>query len=209
MADRQNMAPGQFIYLRNRKAVIIHPPHRDRDVLVEHLGRIGMLVDIYWPLPTFRLGDTEFLFIYSEVGDDLASIVDGFTGQQSCVTVAIVESESPTLIMKTLSDSIDVVLTRPLRATGLLSTLCHALFAKSRLTDLSQKLATTQRKLSGSRQVEKAKEFLMATNSVSGDEAFAILRRYAMDERRSIEDVAKGILDAAHVMRRSNGTRHQ
>ena len=202
---RQDMRNGKFIYLRNRKAIVVHPPHGDRDALEQHLRRIGMLVDVYWPMPITPVEGMEFVFVHSEVGDDLAAVVDQIVGQGTCVTIAVVESESPTIIMKTLSDSIDLVLTRPLRATGLLCALTHALFAKHRSTELSQEAATMRRKLTGIRQVEKAKEFLMEAKKITGDEAYAILRRYSMDERRAIEDVAKGILDTAQMLKQCSG----
>ena len=115
------------------------------------------------------------------------------------------ENDSPTVIERTLRAGVDAVFSKPIRPTGLLGTLAHAYHAKSSWNALEKKNSNLQRKLQEFRQVEKAKEFLMKNRNIGGDEAFAILRRYAMSERRTVEAVATGILDAERLLHKKLG----
>lgn len=66
--------------------------------------------------------------------------------------------------------------------------------------ELKKELAVTKNKLSGQKNVEKAKRWLMETKAISETEAYHSIRKMAMDNSQKMDDVAKNILSLAAVL---------
>lgn len=66
--------------------------------------------------------------------------------------------------------------------------------------ELKNELATTQQQLSKQKTVEQAKIWLIETKGLSEKEAYAMLRKNAMDTGQTIETVAKNILSVASML---------
>ena len=66
---------------------------------------------------------------------------------------------------------------------------------------LRAELERAQRQLASRRTVERAKGILMAEAGLDEEQAFARLRRLAMDRGRRLEDVARSIIDARELLR--------
>jgi AmiR/NasT family two-component response regulator len=197
------MAPNRFVNLRGLRAVVVHPAERDRDELTGQLSRIGLHTTTIWPCPDRRLPGSEFVLISSEVRVNLGKAIAELLGGPDCVVVAILDNESPTVIDKVVSAGVDAVIVKPFRARGLFSILVHAAHQKCMELERRKEVAVLQRKLEGFRKVEKAKEVLMQQLDITGDEAFAVIRRHSMDERMPVEDIASRIIDAERLLTRS------
>lgn len=65
---------------------------------------------------------------------------------------------------------------------------------------LKQELEVTKQKLSGQKNVDKAKRWLMETKKISESEAYHSIRKMAMDNSQKMDDVAKNILSVAAVL---------
>lgn len=65
---------------------------------------------------------------------------------------------------------------------------------------LKQELEVTKQKLSGQKNVDKAKRWLMETKKISESEAYHSIRKMAMDNSQKMDDVAKSILSVAAVL---------
>ena len=65
---------------------------------------------------------------------------------------------------------------------------------------LREELATANRKLSDRRIIDRAKGILMEARGLSEDAAYDFLRKTAMNRKQRIVDVARRVLDAAHLL---------
>jgi two-component system, response regulator / RNA-binding antiterminator len=184
------------VNLRGRRALIVHPADTEAQELGLQLSRIGLSVQCTWPCPE-RLGQSEdFVFVALTEDIDIGPILAGLGAGKRAVRVVLVESESPTVLEKIIKLDADAVIVKPFRPVGLLANLVHALHKRRLEEALVDRAATLERKLGGFRAVEKAKEILMARHALSGEDAFAWLRRHAMNERTSVEQVAHTIVEA-------------
>ena len=82
--------------------------------------------------------------------------------------------------------------------------MVHAQTRKKKYEELTGKVARLERKLRGLQTVEKAKEIIANRQNINPNEAFAILRRRAMDERTTVEHVAETVVSADRVLSGGN-----
>jgi response regulator NasT len=66
---------------------------------------------------------------------------------------------------------------------------------------LREELDRAKQALEDRKVIEKAKGILMKTRSISEEEAYALLRRTAMNESRRVAEVAAGLVMAAQLLR--------
>lgn len=191
------------VNLRGRRAVIIHPPDSDAQELSRQLSRIGLSVSCVWPFAAAPTAGNDFLFVTISEDIDVIPLLNNLDGRERAVRVVIVENESPTVLEKIMKLDADTVIVKPFRPVGLLAQLAHALHKRDRQQVLSDRTRSLERKLQGFRTVEQAKEILMARHGIAGEEAFASLRRHAMNERTSVEHVASTIVDAERFKKAS------
>jgi response regulator NasT len=65
---------------------------------------------------------------------------------------------------------------------------------------LRTQLAHANRKLSGRKIVERAKGILMKTRGIEEEEAYGLLRKFAMDRKLKIAEVAQQLIDSAELL---------
>lgn len=65
---------------------------------------------------------------------------------------------------------------------------------------LVDRLASTEQALRDRKIIERAKGVLMSRNRLTEDEAYRLLRRTAMNQKRSIADVARNVVNAADLL---------
>jgi AmiR/NasT family two-component response regulator len=191
------------VNLRGRRAVIIHPPNSEMQELSRQLSRIGLSVLCAWPPPHTPDTAHDFIFITMSERADPGPLPAMPDSRTRAVRVVIVENESPTVLEKTIKLGADAVIVKPFRPIGLLASLVHALHTRDKEESLLARNRTLERKIAGFRNVEQAKEILMLRHNLSGDEAFAWLRRHAMNERTNVEHVASTIVDAERFSKRA------
>lgn len=86
---------------------------------------------------------------------------------------------------------------KPFTAADLAPVLEVALARHADLQDVREQAATTQDRLAARVGIERAKGYLQTAHGMTEQEAFALLRRRAMDERVPMSDVARRILAGA------------
>lgn len=62
-------------------------------------------------------------------------------------------------------------------------------------------LATTRAALAERKDVDKAKRFLMTARGIGEDEAYALMRRSAMDQKKKIPEIARSIIIAMDLLK--------
>ncbi len=66
---------------------------------------------------------------------------------------------------------------------------------------LKDELARTKSQLEDRKIIDRAKALVMRARSVSEDEAYALMRKAAMNENKKIVDIARSIITAAELLR--------
>ena len=69
---------------------------------------------------------------------------------------------------------------------------------------MEKELEATRSELQGRKHIDRAKGLLMQSKGLSEDEAYALLRRTAMDQNRKISDVAERLVSAADLLSPDN-----
>ena len=65
---------------------------------------------------------------------------------------------------------------------------------------MKMELETTKAALAERKTIDRAKGYLMKVRGLSEDEAYALLRKTAMDQGRRMSEVAQGLVDAAELL---------
>jgi len=66
---------------------------------------------------------------------------------------------------------------------------------------LRAELAATREALSERKTIDRAKGLLMKARGLSEEEAYALLRKTAMEKGRKLADIARALIDAAELLR--------
>lgn len=89
-------------------------------------------------------------------------------------------------------------LTKPLRKQDLLPAIEIALSHVSEVEELKEKIEDLKETIENRKIIEKAKGALMHRDRLSETEAYRIMQKLAMDKRKTLRQVADGILKEGH-----------
>ena len=70
----------------------------------------------------------------------------------------------------------------------------------SSIASLQRELVEARSELASRKIVERAKGILMRTRQLSEEEAYALLRQTAMNEKRKLVDIAQSVVTAASLL---------
>jgi AmiR/NasT family two-component response regulator len=193
--------------LRGLRVQVVHPPDNERVRLIEHLRRIGCMVEPQWPVPDcWGDGcDVMLLAIEHDVRDDIQKLLKSNDGLRPTL-IAIVGYEDPTTLQLVIEVGAVAVIERPIRPFGLLTnlTIARSLWLERRETQ--KRLRKLERKLAGLQRIQKAKAILMDGQGLSETDAYESIRRQAMAKRMAMDDMAAAIIHANELLQyRSKG----
>jgi AmiR/NasT family two-component response regulator len=187
--------------LRGLRVQVVHPPDSERINLVEHLRRIGCMVDTQWPVPdAWSDGfDVMLLAIEHDVRSEIQRLLKSNDGPRPTL-IAIVGYEDPSTLQLVLEAGAVAVIERPIRPFGLLTnlTIARSLWLERREAD--KRIRKLERKLSGLQRIQKAKAILMDGQGLSETDAYENIRRQAMARRLSMDDMAAAIIAANELL---------
>ena len=188
--------------LRGLRIEVMHPPDAEGVSLVEHLGRIGCITTTIWPFPE-ELGaasDLAVIAVEHDFRDALRQLFRVRDGKRPTV-IAVVGYEDPSTLQLVLEIGAQAVVERPIRPFGLLTQLAVARSLWLQQQDAAQRVWRLERKLAGSRTIQRARLILMTSNGMSEEEAYQAIRRQAMSKRTGMEDAAAAIIAAHNIVR--------
>jgi AmiR/NasT family two-component response regulator len=188
--DRGQRSLTSSILERNARVVVFHPDDDDGVTLTNHLRRMGFEVERCWP-PMEELPERVDLVFRALRPEERAP-----KGEWS---------GNPTFIDQAIKLGADGIVTTPVRASGLLSTVVMALYHAKRSRQNAQRIAKLEQKLLDSRHLQEAKRILMTMHSVSEREAYDMLRAQAMEKRVTIDDICHSVIQAGEVLQISRG----
>src|SRR6202000_1832566 len=113
--------------LRGLRVQVVHPPDNERVRLVEHLRRIGCMVETLWPGPECWTDSSDgmLLAIEQDVPGDIQRLLKLSDGPRPTL-IAIVGYEDPSTLQLVLEAGAVAVIERPIRPFGLLTNLTIA-----------------------------------------------------------------------------------
>lgn len=181
--------------LRNLKVQVLHPDNSEGEFLLDHLKRIGCNATMEWPIPErpSKDADVVFLAIEDDARDEIKTFVSGL-GSHGPTILAIVSYENPTALQMVLESGAMAVIERPIKPFGLLTNLAIARNTWQVQQTMQRDLRKFKRKVRGDKQLNRAKLILMAQNAVSESEAHEDIRKMAMAQQLSMEEVAEAII---------------
>jgi AmiR/NasT family two-component response regulator len=187
--------------LRGLRVQVVHPPDNERVRLVEHLRRIGCMVETQWPVPDGWTDgfDIMLLAIEHDVRNEIQRLLKSNEGARPTL-IAIVGYEDPSTLQLVLEAGAVAVIERPIRPFGLLTnlTIARSLWLERRESE--KKYRKLERKLAGMQRIQKAKAILMDGQGLSEADAYESIRRQAMAKRLSMDDMAAAIIHANELL---------
>ncbi|AET94041.1 ANTAR domain-containing protein (plasmid) [Burkholderia sp. KK1] len=201
--DRGQRSLTGSILERNARVVVFHPDDDDGLTLTNHLRRMGFQVERCWP-PTDTLPENTDLVFRALLPEERAPKGE-WSGPDGPPVICVVAYENPTFIDQAIKMGSDGIVTTPIRASGLLSTVVMALYHARRARQHTQRIARLEQKLLDSRHLREAKNILMTMHRVSEREAYDMLRAQAMEKRVTIDDICHSVIQAGEVLQIARG----
>ena len=187
--------------LRGLRVHVVHPPDSERTKLVEHLRRIGCMVEMQWPVPdSWQEGaDIVLLAIEHDMRTEMQRLLKSDVNRRPTL-IAVVSYEDPSTLQLVLEFGAVAVIERPIRPFGLLTniTIARSLWMERR--EAEKRVRKLERKLAGIQRIQKAKAILMDGQGLSEADAYESIRRQAMSKRLSMDDMASAIIHANELL---------
>lgn len=185
--------------IRGRKALVAIKDERDRSIVKRQFERLGVEIFIWDPgstlgcEPDVILIDDEFL---------PTALPADRTLPRGCPVIALLGTETPSRLKLVLELDPASFLVKPLRSAGIYAALVMAFARTERTNELKQQVFKLEERLRSRRVVLAAVLQVMHTHGLAEPAAFALIRRSAMEQRKTIEQLsaeiaAKGSLPRA------------
>lgn len=171
-------------------AAIVHRTHPNVQALTRQLHAIGLHVLAVWPDPGPDLLAADFVFFDADMGYD-----DQFpwaAGASPMPMIALIGSEAPGRVEWSLHMGAHAQMLKPVGDNGAYSALLIARAAFDAQRALAREVSDLKRRLDERQTLVRAVALLAARGDEA--EAYARLRRMAMDWRISLEDAAARVV---------------
>jgi len=194
------MSPDPIRELRGTRVLVIHPADHEIDELVRHLRRIGCPVRLVWPAPPILPADADVvLFTIWPAGP---TVLPQAGTEIEPTLIAIVDYENPTALKSLLDSNAHSFIAKPIRPSGIVSSLVMARALHGYQSRLRNKVAKLEETLRSRREIERATRILMDAKGLSEDNAYQLIRQQATAQRLAMGVVARSIITAHRVFDR-------
>ncbi|MCU1340380.1 MAG: hypothetical protein JWO19_5961 [Bryobacterales bacterium] len=185
--------------LRGRKALVAIKDERDATIVRRQFERLGIECVAWTPgepvdfAPDLSLIDDEFLPL-------LQAAQRAFLARSP--VIALLGTETPSRLKLVFELDPASFLVKPLRSAGIYAALVMAFERNERTSELKQQILKLEQRLRSRRVVLAAVLQVMHSHSLAEPAAFALIRRAAMEQRKTIEELsaeitARGLLPRA------------
>ena len=180
--------PLRIPHLGGARAVVLHRQHPTVQALTRQLQAIGLVVTQAWPdLPD---ATADFVFFDADMAHDAQ--FPWAPGAPPMPLIALIGSEAPGRIEAALRIGAHAQLLKPIGDGGAYSALLIAQATLDAQSALRAEVADLRRRLEARQTVVRAVTLLAV--GMSEAEAYARLRRLAMDWRLTFEDAAARVV---------------
>jgi two-component system, response regulator PdtaR len=184
--------------LRGRKALVAIKDERDASIVRRQFERLG-IDNVAWSpgatiafAPDLTLIDDEYLPLSP-------SAQRAFPGR--CPIIALLGTETPSRLKLVFDLDPASFLIKPLRSAGLYAALVMAFERSERTNELKQQVLKLEQRLRSRRIVLAAILQVMHEHALAEPAAFAMIRRAAMEQRKTIEELSAEITAKGMVPR--------
>lgn len=183
--------------LRGLRVTVLHPMDREIDELLRHLKRVGCQTEQHWPPPSILAATTDVVFFAIAPEGPLVPLPR--LGEPAPALVAIVDYESPSAVKCLLDTDAHSFITKPIRASGIVSSVLIARSLHSYQSRLLAKVSKLEETLRSRREIERATRILMEMKRLDEDSAYQLIRSQATSQRLGMGVVARSIITAYRV----------
>jgi AmiR/NasT family two-component response regulator len=177
---------------RGLHALVEHPPGRDLTVLKNQLEFLGLGVTVGNGTSPSQCQSADILFFDADQG--YAVEHEEALRSLDLPVVAVIGSETPSRLEAMLACEPSAYLVKPVRPTGIYSSIAIAMHQFAALRLLRHRLGAAEERLRSRRILFSAVLRVMHEARVGEVEAFRILQRAAMSRRLTIEALSAGFL---------------
>ncbi|KKL93776.1 hypothetical protein LCGC14_1871330 [marine sediment metagenome] len=188
--------------LRDLNVAVLHRRDTTGDELLQQVNRIGCPVESHWPIPDALPDKVDLLF--TEVNEESQSELHAMLERPRrapLTLVAVIGYENPSVLSAVQKIGAHAVLTKPLRAAGVLSAMVMARHHWAEHCRHGRELLKMRARLDSLQKVNDAKFILMRHHSIDDKEAYSIIRKQAMSKRTTTIEIAQSIINADGILR--------
>lgn len=188
--------------IRDLNVLIIHQKDVYVDELVQQVNRIGCDVEHLYSVPAVLPVGTDIVLAEIEDGIYIEELFAPKKGRPKFVGViiGILAYENPSILNRLINIDADAAITKPLRASGVMSTILMAYKNNLEKRDYLEKILKLNNKFEGVQRINQAKLILMRLHSIDENRAYDNLRQQAMSKRTTILEIASSIINAVGIL---------
>lgn len=131
---------------------------------------------------------------------DILEQMSGISRHVERPVAMFVDRSDKTMMQAAVDAGISAYVVDGLRPERIKPILDIAILRFNAFARLQRELAEARTELADRKTIERAKGILMARKGLSEDEAFKLMRRQAMNEKRKLADIAHAIVTAADLL---------
>ncbi|WGS23340.1 MULTISPECIES: ANTAR domain-containing protein [unclassified Bradyrhizobium] len=184
--------------LRGRKALVAIKDERDASIVRRQFERLG-IDTIQWEPGGAVDGCADLALIDDEFLPLTAPAQRAFLGR--CPVIALLGTETPSRLKLMLELDPATFLVKPLRSAGIYAALVMAFERNERTNELKQQVAKLEQRLRSRRVVLAAVLQVMHSHAIAEPAAFALIRRAAMEQRKTIEELSAEVTARGYLPR--------
>ena len=196
--------PSNFV-IRGRRAAVAVADARDLTIVRRQFDRLGVeAVSFDVKADPSCLPDADILFI-----DDDYLTVPGFVATRyvhECPVVVLIGTETPSRLKLVIDCEPAAFLMKPLRSAGLYAALVVAFARAQHMRATQARIEKLEERVRSRRVLISAVLMVMSANDLDEAAAFALMRRCAMEQRKSIEQLGAEIVASGHFQVHSKRT---
>lgn len=183
--------------LRSLNVLVLHPRDSDADDLIQQLNRIGCSVETIWPPPETLPASVDVVFV--EIKEAISPALTRLLSlrpDQRPTMIGVIAYENPSVLAGILELDVQAVISKPLRAFGVMSSILMARRVWEHQREALRAEEKLRQKLEQVQIITEAKFILMRHHGIDENEAYKIIRSHAMARRSSTVDIANAIINA-------------
>ncbi|MCP1677208.1 AmiR/NasT family two-component response regulator [Natronocella acetinitrilica] len=168
---------------------------------MQQVTRIGCRAEALWPLPSELPEGADLVFV--DITDTRSKHLEKLFGigiKTRPTLIGIAGYESPSILQKLLDLHVDAVVTKPLQASGVLSSIVMARQIWKEFRRFERMVGKLKVKVENSQKIGQAKFILMRLHQISEEKAYEAIRSQAMSKRTTTVAIARAIINADGIL---------
>lgn len=187
--------------LRALSILLVHPRDGTADDLLQQINRIGCSCQSVWPIPDAFSAKTDLVIAeLSEHPPGRLKALLASAGRDGVALIGIVSYENPSVLDGIFEVGVHGVLTKPVRATGVMSSILMARKVWLDQVKAKREYEKLKTRMDHLQTINDAKFILMRHHNVSDKEAYDIMRKHAMSKRTTTVEIAQAIIQATGIL---------